>query len=111
MEAHTRESTTKRGRQGSSSGIRNQIDPEHCVHNTKSGIKCMYFNADNLLNKRNELKLVIAEHNPSMIGISEVVPKNCETTTNLAELQLHYTCFDNLKGAKRGVCIYVHETL
>ena len=36
----------------------------------------MYFNADSLLNKRNELKLLIDDQKTAVIGVSEVLPKN-----------------------------------
>ena len=71
----------------------------------------MFFNADSLLNKRNELKVMIGEQNPLVIGVTEVVPKNCKVQTQEAELVIEkYKCFDNLKCAKRGVCIYTHES-
>ena len=55
-------------------------------------MNCMYFNADSLLNKRNELKVMVGEQNPLVIGVTEVVPKtvkykrrkqNCQTDEKL----------------------------
>ena len=72
----------------------------------------MYFNADSLLNKRNELKLLIDDQKPAVIGVSEVLPKNCKTKTQMAEICIEgYDCFENLSSAKRGVCIYTHVSL
>ena len=72
----------------------------------------MYFNADSLLNKRNELKLLIDDQKTAVIGVSEVLPKNCKTKTQMAEICIEgYDCFENLSSAKRGVCIYTHVSL
>ena len=70
----------------------------------------MFFNADSLLNKRNELKLLIDDQKPAVIGVSEVLPKNCKTKTQMAEICIDgYDCFVNLSSAMRGVCIYTHD--
>ena len=37
---------------------------------------CLYTNADQFLNKRAELKRLVEIHNPSIIGITDVKPKN-----------------------------------
>ena len=42
----------------------------------RSKLKCIYTNADSLLNERLESLLLIVEHKPDIICISEVVPKN-----------------------------------
>ena len=69
---------------------------------------CMYFNADSLLNKRNELKVMIGEENPLVIGVTEVVPKHYKLHTQEVELGIeNYKCFDNLKCAKRRG-VYLH---
>ena len=48
-----------------------------------------YTNADNLLNKRNELQLVIASKQPDVLVITEIFPKNIESTKiSQAELNL-----------------------
>ena len=72
----------------------------------------MYFNADSLLNKTNELKVMIGEQNPLVIGVTQVVPTNCKVQTQEAKLVFEkYNCFTNLNCAKRGVCTYIHESL
>ena len=69
-----------------------------------------YFNADALLNKRNELRLAISQHQPMIICISEI--ENCVTQMSEIELNIvNYKCFANLTSAKRGVCIYTHVSL
>ena len=70
----------------------------------------MYFNEDSLLNKRNELKLLIDDQKTAVIGVSKVLPKNCKT--QMAEICIEgYDCFENSSSAKRGVCIYTHVSL
>ena len=55
---------------------------------------------------------MIGEQNPFVIGVTEVVPKNCKVETQETELVIEkYKCFKNLNCAKRGVCIYTHEYL
>ena len=71
---------------------------------------CTYFNADFLLNKRNELKMMIGEENPLVIRVTEMVPKNYKLHTQEIGIE-NYKCFVNLKSAKRGVCIYTHKSL
>ena len=72
----------------------------------------MHFNADSLLNKRNELKLLIDDQKTAVIGVSEVLPKNCKTKTQMAEICIEgYDCFEILSSAERGVCIYTHVSL
>ena len=52
------------------------------------------------------------EENPLVIRVTEVVPKNYKLHTQEVELGIeNYKCFENLKCAKRGVCIYKHESL
>ena len=72
----------------------------------------LYFNADSLLNKRNELKLLIDDQKTAVICVLDVLPKNCKTKTQMAENCIEgYECFENLSSAKRGVCIYTHVSL
>ena len=71
-----------------------------------------YFNADSLLNKRNELKLLIDYQKLAVIGVSEILPKHCKTKMQMAEICIDgYDCFVNVSSAKRGVCIYTHVSL
>jgi len=43
-------------------------------------INIYYINADNLINKKNKLDIVIQERNPDMIVITEVYPKTSKAT-------------------------------
>ena len=64
----------------------------------------MYFNADSLLNKINELKMMIGEENPLVIGVNEMVPKNYKLQTQEVELGVeNYKCFVNLMTNAEGV--------
>ena len=58
------------------------------VNSVISSLTCLYFNADSLLNKRNELRLVISQHQPMIICISEILPKNCVTPLSESELNI-----------------------
>ena len=72
----------------------------------------MYFNADSLVNKMDELKLLLDEHTPMVVGITDLTPNNYRTEIQQAELSMDgYQCLSNLQRAKRGVCIYTHESL
>ena len=82
------------------------------VNSVISSFTCFYFNAESLLNKRNELRLAISQHQPMIICISELLPKNCVTQMSESELNIaNCKCFANLTSAKRGVCIYTHVSL
>ena len=90
----------------------NVTETSRCVNSVVSSFTCFYFNADSLLNKRNELRLAISQHQPMIICISEILPKNCVTQMSESELNIvNYNCFANLTSAKRGVCIYTHVSL
>ena len=73
-------------------------------------LKCIYTNADSVLNKRKELEATIASINPDIIAITEVLPKNVKDEVQRAELEIEgFDCFANLEG--RGECIYVRKIL
>ena len=79
----------------------------------------LYTNADQLVNKRDELSMLIAGNEPHVILISEVIPKAQSLPLSLALLCLPeynlYLNFDpgltNLGRSQRGVCIYVKDNL
>ena len=82
------------------------------VNSVISSLTCLYFNADSLLNKRNELRPVISQHQPMIICISEILPTNCVTPLSESELNIdNYKCFANLTSARRGVCLYLYARL
>ena len=51
-------------------------------------LKVVYSNADNLMNKRQELEVLIALQNPDIICVTEVVPKNTSLPVQICELQI-----------------------
>jgi len=80
--------------------------------NKPKNIRCIYTNADSLLNKRNELLVVIEELKPDVIGITEVKPKHCRFTLQEDELKIpQFRCFSKTEDSGRGVLIYVREHL
>ncbi len=74
--------------------------------------KCMYTNADSLLNKRDELNLCIAQNNPDIIGVTEAFPKKVINPVQLPEFHMDgYELFCNIDAGNRGVCLYINEQL
>ena len=80
----------------------------------------MYTNADQLVNKRDDLAMHIAGKEPDLILVTEVIPKAQTIPISTALLALPgYTLYTNFDLAKsnlgqsgsRGVCIYVKEGL
>ena len=72
----------------------------------------MYFNADSLLNKINELEIMIGEENPLVIGVTEMVPKNYKLQTQEVELgtgKLQVFCKSEI-CEKRGVYLHARVT-
>jgi exonuclease III len=75
-------------------------------------LTCLYTNADSLLNKRNELSLLIQIHSPDIICITETAPKNAQEELQPSEIQVQgYSLHTNNKQPQRGVAIYVSEKL
>ena len=73
---------------------------------------CIHANVDSLLNKRAELQAQITLHNPDIIGISEVKPKNMRYAVQECEVSLDgFELFHNLEDTGRGICLYVREHL
>ena len=82
---------------------------------TISSLKVLYTNADQFLNKRDDLLLHIAGNEPDIIMITKVLPK--VQPSFISDAQLHipgYNLFTNFKlncdltGAKgRGIVIYL----
>lgn len=74
----------------------------------------MYTNADSLLNKLNELKLLLINLHtkPNVIAITEVKPKN-NSNFSLGELNLHgYNLYTNdFELNAKGLLVYVDSDL
>jgi len=66
-----------------------------------------------MLNKRCELSALILEHNPDVIGITEILAKNRTMTPEDQEFHIDgYTHYTNLEGRhKRGVILYLKSHL
>lgn len=76
--------------------------------------KCLYANADSLLNKKKELEVEIHswEEKPWVIAITEVLPKNYSYPITMAELSIcGYELFTNTDSDSdgRGINIYIKE--
>jgi len=79
-----------------------------------NNLKCLYTNADSLINKMEELQNYIKIYKPKLIAITEVKTKNNRVSLFKAEFQLEdYTLFDtNIEEKKgRGILIFIHSTL
>ena len=73
-----------------------------------------YTNADNLLNKRNELQLIITSKQPDVLVITEIFPKNIlSTKISQVELNLegYYFYGSEVKDNSRGVIIYIRNDI
>ena len=81
-------------------------------------IKTLYTNADQLINKIDNLLLIIAHESPELIAITEVIPKaqiHPLSTATLAipgyELFLNFDPHQSNYDRKRGIVIYVASRL
>ena len=78
------------------------------------GLTVLYTNADNLINKMDEVRARVVVTNPDIIIIIEVYPKTCDSTEILpVELNIiGYICFrSNVKKTSRGAVIYVKNII
>ena len=77
----------------------------------KSKLKCVYFNARSIVNKRAEIELLVHEENPDVIGITEtwLRPDIEDSEINLDSYALFRKDRTNARGG--GVLIYIRETL
>ena len=72
----------------------------------------MYTNCDSLLNKRDELDLLISSYKPRIVLLTEILPKNCLYPPEKCEFNIEgYECYIPSFILGRGVAIYVHESL
>ena len=82
--------------------------------NHPTGFKCMYTNADSLLNKFEEFKTIIKNAKPLVIGITEIKPKNNRFPITSPEISLpgydmFHTTLNSQKG--RGCILYARKDL
>lgn len=72
----------------------------------------LYTNADCLMNKRSELDALIEIHDPEVVGIVEVKPKNSRYNIQECEIALPgYDVFHNLDQQGRGIGLYIKQDL
>ena len=85
-----------------------------------NGISCLYSNVDQLLNKMDDLCMLIANNKPDIMLFTEVVPKAQRNPIEEIQIKLdgyeHYTNFnftdrDLGKSGMRGVAIYVKDNM
>ena len=83
----------KSGRSNSLKTSESTVNKKHVnssyVNNGK--LSCIYTNADQLNNKFNELQLLVKTHDPDIIAITEVKPKNCRFQPQIGDLMV-ITC-------------------
>ena len=86
-----------------------EIDPPRASQ-CKDKLICLYTNADSLTNKIHELESKVSLQNPSIICITETMPKGNKTNITPHELtHLGYSSFHNLNS--RGVSVYVKSDI
>ena len=68
-----------------------------------------YTNADNMINKRNEIQSLVSTNNPDVFCINETLPKNVLLKIEQCEIQIDgYDSFSNIinSNSHRGAAIY-----
>ena len=73
-----------------------------------------YTNADNMINKRNEIQSLVSTNNPDVFCITKTLPKNVFLKTEECKIQIDgYYCFSNISNSNchRGVAIYTKRYL
>ena len=79
------------------------------------GLKCIYTNADQLRNKMDELRLLMKNHNPHIVCITEVKPKRAGFTLSPAEISVDgYNLYVNdlsAPASTRGCAIYISNKI
>ena len=84
-------------------------------HNcTRTHFKCLYTNADSLINKLSEFQARVKANKCMVIGVTGVKPKNLRFLLNPAELALDgYNLYHSniTEDSRRGVILYIHKTL
>ena len=77
------------------------------LETNSNGIKCLYTNTDQLVNKLEEVILFVKENNVHIIAINETLPKSCSSDVSPAFIIPGYECFPDNEG--RGVCVFVKD--
>ena len=78
---------------------------------TTQPLSCLYSNADSLLNKMDEFRSRIADLQPDIIAVTEVLPKHSHDKITSVDVQLNgYSMFQNL-NSDRGILLYCKFTI
>ena len=85
----------------SSLGSKNYKNQEESMltRSTKNPRKLLIFNtdADNMINKRNEIQSLALTNNPDVFSITKTLPKNVLLKIEESEIQIDgYDCFSNI---------------
>ena len=56
-------------------------------------------NADNMINKRNEIQSFVSTNNSEVFCITEILPKNVLLKIEECEIQIDYDWFSNINNA------------
>ncbi len=88
------------------------VNNNSSFHCTKFGLTCLSTNADNLRNKLAELNHVISLHNPDIIAVQEVFPKNSKVAPDKVTYEINgYELFLGDNTEKRGVALYIKDDI
>ena len=64
------------------------------------------------MNKRNEMNILVEEHKPEIIGVTEVKPKQPRYNINESEIAIKgYELFHSLGDEVRGIALLVKEEI
>ena len=78
----------------------------------KSFLKAVMTNCDSLMNKRDELSILISQYEPKIILLTEILPKNVKNPIDRSELVLpNYELYVSSLVNGRGVATYIHESI
>ena len=107
-------STSGRGRDkvNSKDNVKSFKDFNGGCFNKKFGFNCVSFNADSILNKRDELLILVEQQNPDIIAVQEIYPKNIDRTqVQASELNIKGYDFFQSKDPALGAGLYVKTSL
>ena len=78
----------------------------------KFGFNCVSFNADSVLNKRDELLILVQDSNPDIIAVQEVYPKNIDKKqVQTSELNIPNYEFFQSQNPALGAGLYIKSSL
>lgn len=96
------------------SSVSSESDTDDANIDSNNGLSIFYTNADSVLNKKDELEVILRRKNPDLIIITEVFPKYCKST-DICESELVISGYEMIQSKvnekSRGVCIYYKSNL